>query len=222
MNCIDFRRGILANPRSLGAAENDHARQCAACRAYLETQRELDAQLYTALQVPPPDGLADRILVARGMPRRRWMMPMAAALVLGLGVAMLWPRVDPPDPLGREAIAHLDHEPEAFKTAHAVATDFLPAMLSNQGVKLVSAVGQVTYARLCPLAGRVAHHLVVQTAAGPVTLFLFAEDPQARKRAVTREAGMTALVVPAAKGSITIVAPSLEQAMAVERSLSVA
>ena len=191
-------------------------------RRMLEKQREFDAALHAALQVPPPDGLADRILVARGMQRRRWVMPMAAALVMALGVAMLWPRQAPADPLGREAIAHLDHEPEAFTTAHAVASDFLPAMLSNQGVKLVGAVGQVTYSRLCPLAGRVAHHLVLQTAGGPVTLVLFAEDAQVRQRRVTQQDGMTALVLPAAKGSITIVAPTLDQAMAIEKSLQMA
>lgn len=184
-----------------------------------EKEREFDAALYTALQVPAPDGLADRILVARGLRRRRWVWPMAAALVLAAGMALMWPRIAPGDPLGQEAIAHVAAEPQSFTTAHAVHTDFLPAMLSNQGMALVKSVGQVTYARLCPFAGRVAHHMVVRTAEGPVTLFLLAEDPQARKRAVTERDGMAALVVPAAKGSITIVASTLKQAIAVERSL---
>jgi hypothetical protein len=218
MNCIDFRRLVLANPRYPGEAERAHAAECAACRQYLERQRELDAELFAAMQVPPPDGLADRILVARGMRARRWVLPMAAALVMAVGVAIAWPRIAG-DPLGREAIAHVAHEPNAFTASHAVPNDFLTAVMAEQGVSIVKAIGQVTYATVCPMGDRVARHLVVRTAAGPVTLFLFAEDSGGRSRTVTERDGMAAITLPAAKGSITVVAASLEAAMAVERSL---
>lgn len=218
MNCIDFRRLVLANPRQPGEAERAHAGECAACRQYLERQRELDADLFAAMQVPPPDGLADRILVARGLRSRRWLMPMAAALVMAVGVAIVWPRIAG-DPLGREAIAHVAHEPQAFTAAHAVPSDFLTAVMAEQGVSVARAIGQVTYATVCPMADKVARHLVVRTGAGPVTLFLFAEDATARRRTVTERDGMAAITLPAAKGSITVVAASLEAAMAVERSL---
>ena len=193
-------------------------------RRRLEKEREFDAALFAALQEPPPDGLADRILVARGLrpARRRWAWAIAASVMLAAGVTLLWPRLAPVDPLGREAIAHVAHEPQAFTTAHAVSGDFLPAMLSSQGVKLARSVGQVTYARLCPMAGRVAHHIVVRTAAGPVTLFLFADDEQPRQRAVTQREGMAAVVIPAAKGSITIVAGDMQQALEVEKALRTA
>ena len=218
MNCIDFRRLVLANPRQPGEAERSHAGECAACRQYLERQRELDADLFAAMQVPPPDGLADRILVARSPGNRRWMMPMAAALVMAVGVAIVWPRIAG-DSLGRQAIAHVAHEPTAFTAAHAVPNDFLVAVLAEQGVSVVKAIGQVTFATVCPMGDRVARHLVVRTAAGPVTLFLFAEDSAARSRTVTERDGMAAITLPAAKGSITVVASNLEAAMAVERSL---
>ena len=219
MNCIDFRRLVLANPRQPGEAERAHAEGCAACRQYLERQREFDAELFGALQVPPPDGLADRILVARGLRTRRWLMPMAAALVMAVGVAVVWPRLAPADPLGRETIAHVAAEPQSFTTSHAVPGNFLTAVMAEQGVSAVKSIGQVTYATVCPLAGKVARHLVVRTAGGPVTMFLFAEDPTARKRTVTERDGMAAITMPAAKGSITLVAASLEAALAIERSL---
>ena len=218
MNCIDFRRLVLANPRQPGDTERAHAAECAACRQYLERQRELDAELFSALQVPPPDGMADRILVARGLRTRRWVMPMAAALLMAVGVAILWPRLSAGD-LGHEAIAHVAHEPQAFTAAYAVPNDFLPAVMAEQGVSLARPVGQVTYATVCPMGDGVARHLVVRTPAGPVTLFLFARDSRPRKRTVTESAGMAAITIPAAKGSITLVAANLEAAMALEKSL---
>jgi hypothetical protein len=219
MNCIDFRRLVLINPRQPGEAERAHADECAACRQYLEKQREFDAELFGALQVPPPDGLADRILVTRGLRTRPWLVPMAAALVMAVGVAIVWPRLSTGDPLGGEAIAHVGAEPQSFTTSHAVPNDFLTAVMAEQGVSAVKAIGQVTYATVCPLAGKVSRHLVVRTAAGPVTMFLFAQDPAARKRTVTERDGMAAITIPAAKGSITLVAKSLEAALEIERSL---
>ncbi len=218
MNCIDFRRRILADPRQPGEGELRHAHDCAACHDFHERQRELDAELFAALQVAPPDGLAERIIIARGMRKRRWIFPLAAGLLLSGGLAALWPRLAP-DPLGREAIAHVALEPQSFTSSKAEPGDFLPAVLSDQGISLARAVGEVTYSQLCPMAGRVARHLVVRTAQGPVTLFLMPDDSRSRRRAVVEHDGMAALTLPASKGTIAIVANRLEDVLAMEKSL---
>lgn len=218
MNCLEFRRHILADPRQPGAEERAHAAECAACTDYLEKQRDFDARLFEAMQVTPPDGLADRILVARGLRNRRWIWPVAASLLLTGALVALWPRPGA-DELGREAIAHVAHEPQAFTASYAIPDDALATMLSAQGMNLARAVGRVTYSTLCPVGSRVARHLVVRTAEGPVTLLLMPDDHKARQRAVTQADGMAALTIPAARGSIAIVASSLEQALAMEKSL---
>lgn len=221
MNCLDFRRVILVNPRQLNAGAQAHTLECVACRAFLERQREMDSELFGALQVSPPDGFADRILVARGLrpaARNRWLA-MAATVVLAVGVGLV---VRPyfGDPIGREAIAHYFHEPEALTVAQAIGSDMLPAMLAQQGMKMVQTLGQVTYSQLCPMGSQKAQHLVVRTATGPVTLLLMSEDAGGRSRSVTERDGMTAITIPAARGTIAIVAASLPQALAVEKALA--
>ena len=91
MNCLDFRRVILVNPRQPDEAARAHALECAGCRDFLESQREMDAELFAALQVPPPDGLADRILVARGLrpARRNRSWAIAATAVPSLKTALV-------------------------------------------------------------------------------------------------------------------------------------
>jgi len=221
VNCLDFRRAILINPRHLDAEARAHAAECAACRETLERQVEADDKLFDALQVPVPDGLADRILVARGRrpAPKRWAWAIAATLVLAAGITLLGRQYLARDALGREAIAHVAHEQESFTTFHTVGGDFLPAVLAEQGLRTAIQIGQVTYARVCPMDGRTARHVVVRTAEGPVTLFLMPDDPNARRRAVTESGGMAAVTVPAAKGTVAIVAPSLAQAAAIERML---
>ena len=86
MNCIDLRRDALVQPLRLAPEAQAHVDACPACRAFLERQRELDAELYETLRVPVPDGLADRILVAHGIRRRR--APWIWAIV-GCGLASM-------------------------------------------------------------------------------------------------------------------------------------
>jgi hypothetical protein len=221
MNCLDFRRVILVNPRQVVAEAQAHALECVACRDFLERQREMDAELFGALQVPPPDGLADRILVARGLrpgsKRRLWALAASVLLAVAVGFTV---RPWMGDAIGREAIAHVSEEPQSFTEVHAIGNEALPAMLADQGMKAVVALGQVTYARLCPMAGRTARHVVVRTAGGPVTLLLMAEDAGGHSRRVTERDGMAAITMHAGRGTIAIVAPTLDQALAVEKSLA--
>ena len=221
MNCLDFRRLVLVDPRQMNEEARAHAIECAACRETLEKQREADDKLFAALQVPAPDGLADRILVQQGRrpSRRRWAWAVAATFLLTAGLGLIGRRFLAHDRLGDEVIDHVAHEPESFTTIHAVGNDFLPVALAESRLRTVAALGPVSYARICPLDGRTARHLVIRTAEGPVTLFLMPGDPSSRRRSVTEAGGMAAVTMPAAKGSVAIVAASLAQATRVERAL---
>ena len=221
MNCLEFRRLVLVGPRHLDEAAKSHAAECLACREVLERQRENDDRLFAALQVPAPDGLAERILVARGVrpQRQRWAWAMAATVVLAAGIVATSGHLFKKDPLGAEAIDHVAHEPQSFTTVHAVDDAYLPATLAEYGLRNVVALGKVTYTRLCPMDGRTARHIVVNTAEGPVTLFLLPDDRRKRGRSVTETAGMTAVTMPSARGTLAIVASSHNQAMAFERAI---
>jgi hypothetical protein len=89
-------------------------------------------------------------------------------------------------------------------------------------LKTAIALGQVTYARICPMDGRTARHLVIRTGEGAVTLFLMPDDPNPRRRSSTQANGMAAITLPAAKGSVAIVAANMAQAAAIEQALRTA
>jgi hypothetical protein len=221
MNCIDFRREALAQPLRLVTAASEHAARCDSCGPFLERLRELDAQLHQAMSVPAPDGLADRILVAQGLRGRRrpWLWAIAASAVLALSVGMLARPLLQGRELAGEALAHVAHEPQSFRLVTAHPAELLPNELAAQGLRLAKAVGEVTYATICPMDRGKARHLVVATAEGPVTLLLLAADPVKRGRSVVEGHGMTAISMPAGRGSIAIVARTRAQALAFESSL---
>jgi hypothetical protein len=221
MNCLDFRRRVLADPRRPDGEGLAHAAQCPACRAFAERQAELDNRLYDAMRVPVPDGLADRVLVAQGLRRRRtpWLWAMAATVLLASGIAYLVPAGLAGERLAREAVMHAAEEPESFRTRRDMPSGFLQAALGEQGLRLAGPVGEVTYSRLCPLSGSTARHLVIATPGGPVTLFLLPQDDRRRRRSEIEAGRMTAIVMPAGRGSIAIVADNPEIARGVERAL---
>jgi hypothetical protein len=221
MNCIDFRREALAQPLRLAPAAGEHAASCDSCGPFLDRLRELDADLYQAMCVPVPDGLADRVLVSQGLRARRrpWLWAIAATFVLAFFVALLARPLLTGRELAHEALAHVADEPQSFRLVSSHAPDLLPRELALQGARLARTVGEVTYSTLCPMAPVKARHLVVRTAEGPVTLLLLPDDPVRRGRSVVEQGGMTAISLPASRGSIAIVAPTRAQALAVESSL---
>jgi hypothetical protein len=224
MNCIDFRRDALAHPLGLRDDCLTHAQECPACRAFLERTRELDAQLFDALNVPAPDGLADRILVAHGIRRRGtpWLWGLAAVLVMAVALGIVARPTLEGRSLASEAIAHVQEEPQAFTLVSRHDPELLARDLGSQGIRLARSLGEVTFTMLCPLSAGKANHIVVATPAGPVTLLLLPTDATRRSRAVIEADGVTAIALPAARGSIAIVAATREQALAVERSLILA
>jgi len=52
-----------------------------------------------------------------------------------------------------------------------------------------------------------------------VTLFLMPDNSTHLRRVATTEGGMSAITMPAARGTIAIVASSMDEALAVEKSL---
>ncbi len=90
MNCLDFRREKLADPRRLSAEALAHLNDCAACRGFAAEINENEARLAAALDVPAPEGLAERVILrsktqTRLSPR---LWAMAANLLIGAVLAM--------------------------------------------------------------------------------------------------------------------------------------
>lgn len=220
MNCLEFRRAVQADPRRPGAEAAAHAGQCAACRAFLARALEFEDDLAAALRVEPPADLPVRLLRRTTLTRRPWRwLAVAASLLVAtvLGFLLGTPRSDP------LALAAIDFV--VFEEAHAVAVAKPPEMQMlvdasrRMRVSLPDQLGEIRYICIYPFAGGGAHHLLVTTPLGKVTLLLMPERGLAA-RTTANARGLRAAIVPAGAGSVAIIGESSRSIQRVETLLA--
>lgn len=214
MNCLEFRRAIGAEPGLDGPALAAHREACPACARFQREMQDMDRLLGRAMrvEVATPQATAP----VRAQPQRWWAM--AASLVAGVIVAAtLW--VSWPEPsLASEVFDHAAHELEAWSMTGQVAGPEVAKVLDASGVTLREGAGTVTFARRCFFDRHWVPHLVVQTEAGPVTVFLLGHREVSGETRLEGE-GYEAIVLPAPRGSIAVVGRDVPGLDAVARQV---
>jgi hypothetical protein len=207
MNCLEFRRLCLVDPRRHDPGLAAHARSCAPCAQFAREQDERERALRAALQVEAPEGLAARVLLRQSFARRRRpqaRLAMAASLVLALGAGLYaWQWLRAPT-LASEVFAHVRAEPESLVAAGPVSGAQVDDVLHTLGARVAGEIGEIRYAGLCDIARRPGGHLVVAGTQGPVTLLLLPAEQVARAER-WRDGAFEALLVPTGRGALAVV-----------------
>lgn len=206
MNCLEFQRQLNADPRRLSPEAEAHAEGCPACARRLVKQLRLEAQLAQALLVDPPEGLADRVLLATRLDQHRARRPLyalAASLVLALGIGLALP-VWRAEDLAADSIAHVLREPQFLVANETVARDRLDAQFARVGAALAGELPAV-HAGPCEVPGGDGAHIVLDTPHGRVTVLLIPHR-RAPEASSKLDRGLIAVVHTAKRGCYTLVA----------------
>jgi len=234
MTCFEFRRLLLAQPRELTALQQEHAAGCTSCAKAAEAAVGLDMQRAQSLLVPPPEALADRILLRQKMgPRTHYgMWAIAATLVVGVALGIQHYRsydtahenVNTATAVGMNhpAVAAisfvLDHEPQLLKENRSGDPNVMRAAFQRLGLKLPGDGVSMRYLGKCPVPGGTGDHVVLQTPYGHVTLILVPDYPVG-SRVMVADRNMTALASPVEKGGYIVIAQSRQVIREIERML---
>lgn len=184
MDELEFRRRLLSNPATI---DEDVLRQLAADPDKQRLQHELlllDQQLKASLAVPVPADLADRLVLNQSLlehkkiRQRRWWFGMAASLVLVAGLVQQRDHLYPwPDDLSGHALAHVYHELKQLQDEHSlVDISRVNLLLADMGGQLSAWPGTFRYASFCNFQGTRSLHLILNTAQGPVTVFVLPKN----------------------------------------------
>lgn len=181
MDCAEYRRAILADPRHPGADMLAHAATCHECSGYTERLLRFESRLDRALRVSveeaqstgagaPARPVRSRAARRRPMPRR-WLAIAASVLVAAVVAGSLWLAV-PGSSLAADVVSHVAKEPQAWAHADIAVPELKLNQVLGEHMRLKANAGRVSYANSCLFRGYVVPHLVVQTEAGPVTVMV--------------------------------------------------
>lgn len=215
MNCLEFRRELLIDPHSGDAQFARHARECARCAEAQQRAVAFEATLKSALAIPAPAQLAEKILLQQATEQQRKrqrmfrggaLLAVAAGVVLAFGIGVqLEAR-----PLPQIAVAHLQHEAFVLNMTKPVAQDQVRKAFANLGVNVGQLPSGISFVACCPVGHYSSVHLLMPQANGPVTvLFLTDASGEARKDFV-RE-GWLGRSVPLAHGTLVLLAHDASQ-----------
>jgi len=208
MNCLEFRNQFGADPACQDQRTLAHRQDCTACARFAARVEDFDRRLVLALRVPLAGGQggpyeAPEIMApAQG---RAWI-GIAASLVLGLGVGLLTWWSAPHGGIAQDLLAHMQHEQVSLvSTDERVPYQRLARVLKNSRMAMPDGLAEVSYARSCIFRGRLVPHLVIQGEKGPVTVMILPDLEVAGPTSFS-EQGFFGIILPAATGSIAIIA----------------
>lgn len=213
MNCLEFRRQKLADPRRLSPEALAHIGECPACRGFAIEVNEGEERLSAALDVPVPEGLAERIILRRKtgvrFAPRLWAVAATVVLTVTFGI-LQWKDYASQD-YARLAIEHVMHEPESFTTTRSADPELFRKVMHNFGGDMQASLGKVRYMKLCPVPEGTGWHIVFETEQGGLaTLILI---PARRMKADSEQArvgGWNAVARPGGQGFYAVITESAD------------
>jgi uncharacterized protein DUF3379 len=221
MNCIEFHREKLADPRRLSAEAQAHARDCAACASFAQSVDADARALERSLAAPVPEGLAERVVLRVLHPRaprwRAWALA-ASVLIAVLGGLAYVQQQSRGEQYARLAIEHVVMEPESLSTLRNADPEAFRAVLQEFGGSLAELPGKVRYVRLCPVEAGTGWHVVFETPQGLATLILV-PGRQLPAAQTASTGGWNALVRPTPRGYYAIVTASTDATSRLDRWL---
>lgn len=174
MNCLEFRRLKLADPRHVDAAGQAHLEACASCREFALEMDGLEERLAAQLNVAVPEGLAERLILRRktGTPFSAKFFAMAASVFVAVAVGLTsWKFLATPN-YARFAIDHVMNEPESFTTVRDADPQLLHQVMQNFGGEMLAPIGTVRYIKLCPVPGGTGWHIVFDAGDGKLATLI--------------------------------------------------
>ena len=219
MNCLEFHREKLADPRRLSAEAQAHAQACASCAAFARSVDESDQRLEEALASPVPDGLADRIILRSRTKNRAWRTwALAASVVLAVAVGSSFVRgpKNAADQYARLAIEHVMMEPESLTTVRNADPPALRTIVQDFGGTLKALPGTIRYIRLCPVEDGTGWHIVFETPEGLATLLVIPGQPLGTTQHAS-SAEWSALARPTRRGYYAVVTRSAQKTSHVDQ-----
>ena len=211
MKCLDYRRVLLSGSGEAQAMRN-HRLECLHCSGMHEEHVAFEAEMRRALEIPVPEGFADRLLKAApnsvhdGAPRpdRRRFLAAAAAAAGAIGIGLYaWRERD--DPMAMACIQFvMKDEGKSIMMGAMPRAEAVRMLADSLPVERIERIGQIRHIAPCPFGEGTAYHVILMVPQDKVTLLIMPDTAMASRVRATHD-GMYASVVPLRKGSVGVI-----------------
>jgi len=178
MDDLTFRRTVYSDPfikskELIEAAKNDPKKQ-----AFWDEVKQMEGELQQAMNIPVPEGLADKLLLKQSMKkhterkkRQPWYLAMAASLVVAsvLTVSML---NQPTTSLNDDVLAHMRHLDFEVNSSQSVNLDMVNTKLASFNGSISEGLGEILSAKFCYLDSIKSLHITIKGDDGISSLFV--------------------------------------------------
>jgi hypothetical protein len=214
MNCNDYKEALTADPGF--EDESGHVDSCASCQAYRTEMLAFNDKIAAAMAINVPELTMPELpeidtekvtpLVARRrLPKPVWFA-LAATVLLAVFVGIRNSDMGSIEgTLEEQVLAHVDHEPRAFRvTSTPVSDSRLAKVVPDNLAAMNHDTGLITYAQSCVINGKTIPHLVIQGEYGPVTILLMPEEKISAAKLLDG-VNIRGVILPVGNGSIAII-----------------
>ena len=211
MKCLDYRRVLLSGSGEAQAMRH-HRMECVHCSGMHEEHMAFEAEMRGALEIPGPEGFADRLLEAApisvhdGAPRpdRRRFLAAAAAAAGAIGIGLYaWRERD--DPMAMACIQFvMKDEGKSIMMGAMPRAEAARMLADSLPIERLERIGQIRHIAPCPFGNGTAYHVILMVPQDKVTLLIMPDTAMSSRVRATHD-GMYASVVPLRKGSVGVI-----------------
>jgi hypothetical protein len=207
VDCEEFRRKLLEDPKRREVEFLAHRAECADCDREAGVVERIEAELEKVLRVAPPPDIGERL---KPPPRRPGQAFALAASLAGALAVGLWVWMAPLQNGGgvvAEVLDHIGHEPRALVSRAVLPPEEWRRLSPGVSVDTSNWEYAVTYAAPCDIMRAPGLHLVLAGEKGPVTVLVISGERVAHPRLVS-DGVVRGVVRPLARGSLAVVGDS--------------
>jgi len=212
MDCETYRQRLGEDPADTAAELNAHAEACPACAAYAGRLHQAEALIQRALRfdvsaAATATRTSETALAAAASGGALWSGLVAAGVILVALAVTVSNRPATTEDLVNGIVAHWDHEPDSWAVSDvAVSNAVLQSALGGSANLDLTALGIVSFAKSCRIAGQWLPHIVVQSESGPVMVLLVPNRPMDVPVPIEiPDAGLGGNLRPFGNGSIAVI-----------------
>lgn len=226
MDDLEFRRRALADPHDTSEDFLERMESSDKDDAWVKELKAMDARLESALNIPAPEGLKERILLKQTMTehrrsRSRWQvgLSMAAGVLVLIGAIVFLQPLIAGKTAQDQILAHIYSEIYHLNDQRTTPFQSVNAMMRHFGGRIEGdGLGKINFAEICDFRTKKAIHLVLEGKMGPVTIMIVPSLDIDSERPID-DIRFKGYMVPTTKGSLSVVGEEGEDIMPIVNDL---